>query len=92
MIESFAHNGLKRYYKDDDGRKRPLDLLERIGIVLAALDEAQVIEDMNRPSFRLHKLTGKLKDYWAVTVRANWRIVFQFKDGNAHGVNFIDYH
>ena len=92
MIESFAHSGLRRFYEDDDGRRLPPDMLERIGIVLAALDEAHVIEDMNRPSFRLHKLAGKFKDFWAVTVRANWRIVFQFRDGRARDVNFVDYH
>jgi toxin HigB-1 len=29
---------------------------------------------------------------WAVTVRANWRIVFRFADGNASDVDFVDYH
>jgi len=92
MIESFAHAGLKRFYEDDDGRKLPADLLERIGILLAALDGARSIEDMRRPSFRLHKLNGKLKGFWAVTARANWRIVFRFEDGRALDVNFVDYH
>ena len=92
MIESFAHKGLKRFYEDDDGRKLPADMLERISIVLAAIDDTQTIEDLNRPSFRLHKLSGKMKDFWSVTVRANWRIIFRFEDGHARDVNFIDYH
>lgn len=92
MIESFAHKGLKRLYDDDDGRKLPPDMLERIGILLAALDEANSIEDMNRPSFRLHKLTGKLKEFWSITVRANWRIIFRFDDGTATDIDFVDYH
>jgi len=92
MIESFAHKGLRTFYEDGDGRKLPAGMLERISIVLAALDEALVIEDMNRPSFRLHKLTGQLRSFWAVTVRANWRIVFRFEDGRALDVDFVDYH
>jgi toxin HigB-1 len=92
MIESFAHKGLKRFYEDDDGRKLPAQMLERIGILLAALDEASTIDDMNRPSFRLHKLTGNLKEFWSVTVRANWRIVFRFENGRALDVEFLDYH
>ena len=47
---------------------------------------------MNRPSFRLHRLKGKLKGFWAVTVRANWRIIFRFKDGKAFDVDLVDYH
>ncbi|MCP2000889.1 type II toxin-antitoxin system RelE/ParE family toxin [Nitrobacter winogradskyi] len=47
---------------------------------------------MNRPSFRLHPLRGNRKGQWAVTVRANWRIVFGFDGGNAIDVDFTDYH
>ena len=47
---------------------------------------------MNRPNFRLHPLKGEMKGFHAVTVRANWRIVFRFKDGHAHDVDFLDYH
>lgn len=92
MIESFAHKGLKRFYESGDGRKLPADMLERIAILLAALDEAHDIKDMDRPSFRLHRLTGQLTDFWSITVRANWRIMFRFENGTARDVEFIDYH
>lgn len=92
MIESFKHKGLRRLFEEDDGRKLPADMVERIAVILAALDAAEDIEDMNRPGFRLHRLKGDLKDYWAVTVRANWRIIFRFDDGKASKLDFIDYH
>ncbi len=41
---------------------------------------------------KLHALKGDLKGFWAVTVRANWRIIFRFKDAKAFDVDFIDYH
>jgi len=44
------------------------------------------------PGFRLHPLKGELKGFWAVTVRANWRVVFRFAEGDALDVNYIDYH
>jgi proteic killer suppression protein len=47
---------------------------------------------MNVFSFRLHPLKGRLKGYWAVTVRANWRIVFRFANGHDHDVDLVDYH
>ena len=46
---------------------------------------------MGLPGYRLHPLKGKLKGFWSVTVSGNWRIIFRFKDGNAHDVDFVDY-
>ena len=92
MIASFRHKGLKRLYHKDDRSRLPADLADRISIILADLDSATRAEDMNRPNFRLHPLKGELKGFHAVTVSANWRIVFRFKDGNAHDVDFLDYH
>ncbi len=51
-------------------------MVQRIKIILSTLEAAQEIEGMNMPTFRLHQLKGDRKDYYAVTVRANWRIVF----------------
>jgi len=92
VIRSFAHKGLKRLYEADDRSKLAAELVGRIAVVLAALDEAAVIDDLDRPSFRLHMLKGDLKGRWSITVRANWRIVFRFEDGDAYEVDFMDYH
>ena len=32
------------------------------------------------------------KGFWAVTVRANWRVTFRFADGDALDVDYVDYH
>ncbi len=92
MIESFRHNGLRRLYDDDDRKLLPPELLGRIREILTALEAAESIEGLSRPSFRLHALKGELKGFWAVTVRANWRIIFRFADGRASDVDFVDYH
>jgi proteic killer suppression protein len=92
MIESFRHKGLKRFFEEDDRSKLPPDMVERIRDVLATLDAATTIEGMNRPSLRLHPLKGERRGFWAVTIRANWRIIFRFRDGKAFDVEFIDYH
>lgn len=92
VIRSFAHKGLKRLYEADDRSKLAADLVDRIATILAALDEAATVEDLNRPSFRLHHLKGDLKGRWSITVRANWRIVFRFEEGDTYEVDFLDYH
>ena len=35
---------------------------------------------------------SKLKGYWSITVKTNWRIIFRFRDGNSFDVELIDYH
>ena len=92
MIESFRHKGLKLFFNEDDSRKLPPELAERIREILTALDAATTLEALNRPSLKLHPLKGDLKAFLAVTVRANWRIVFRFKGENVHDVDFLDYH
>ncbi len=92
MIESFKHKGLKLFYLKGDRSKLPADMMDRIVEILTALDMARNIETINRPSFRLHPLSGNRKGKWAVTVRANWRITFRFENGNALDVTFEDYH
>ena len=92
MIEGFKHKGLKRFYEEDDSRKLPPEMVERIRDILTALDAALAVEELNRPSFHLHPLKGVLRGNWAVTVRANWRVIFRFANGAATDVDFIDYH
>jgi proteic killer suppression protein len=92
MIESIRHKGLKRLYEDDDGSRLTPEMVSRIRLILSALDAAQSVEAMSQPTFRLHPLKGEMKGWWAVTVRANWRIVFRFRDGKALDVDLVDYH
>jgi proteic killer suppression protein len=33
-----------------------------------------------------------MNGYMAVTVQANWRIIFKFENGDAHVVDYLDYH
>jgi proteic killer suppression protein len=66
--------------------------VERVSILLAYLDTAKTIDDLNIPSLRLHPLKGEYKGYWSITIRANWRIIFRFADGAASAVEPIDYH
>ncbi|MDP8243805.1 MAG: type II toxin-antitoxin system RelE/ParE family toxin [Candidatus Hinthialibacter antarcticus] len=65
---------------------------KRLRLQLAALDTAVNIEDMDIPGFRLHSLKGQRKGLWSISVSGNWRITFEFRDGNAYIVNYEDYH
>lgn len=92
MIASFKHRGLKRLYENGDQAGIRADLRDKVERILTLLDAAEGPEALDLPGYRLHQLHGKLRGYWAVTVRANWRIVFRFVGGKAHDVELIDYH
>lgn len=92
MIESFRHKGLKRLYDEDDARGVLAEHVNKLRNILARLDAAGAIEDLDLPGLNLHPLRGELKGFWAVTVRANWRVIFRFAEGSAHEVNYLDYH
>lgn len=92
MIVHFRHRGLKRLFERGDRKQVSPEHLEKIENILALLDAAQEVSDLDLPGFRLHRLTGDLQGFWAVTVRANWRIVFRFENGQARDVDLVDYH
>ena len=92
MIRSFRHKRLQRLFVNGERRGICPDWIEKIENILAVLSRARVPEDMNLPGFGLHPLKGDLKGFWSVTVRANWRIIFRFQDGDVWDVDLIDYH
>ena len=92
MIKTYRHKGLRLSFENEDSSKLPQDMLKRIDLILSTLDAAQHIESMDVHTFKLHQLKGELKGFYAVTVRANWRIIFRFKDGDAFDLDFVDYH
>jgi toxin HigB-1 len=87
-----CHKGLRRLHDDGDPRGVIGEHLEKLGDILARLEAAGTASDMDLPGFRLHPLKGDLKGFWAVTVRANWRVIFRFAGGDAMDVDYVDYH
>ena len=92
MIERFKHKGLKRLFEHGDRSKINPNHVQKIERILAQLDAAETVEHMRQPGYRLHELHGDLRDFYAVNVSGNWRIVFKFKDGKAKEIDLVDYH
>ena len=92
MIESFRHKGLKLLFERGDRSKLPATLTDKIERILARLDEAAEVRNMDLPGYRLHPLKGSLAGFWAVSVSGNWRIIFRFEAGRASAVDLVDYH
>jgi toxin HigB-1 len=92
MIKSFRHKGLRRLYESGSTSGVQAAHAKRLRMQLGALDTAQTVEDMDIPGFRLHALKGEMRGRWSIWVNGNWRVTFEFRDGNAYVLDYEDYH
>lgn len=92
MIKSFAHKGLERLFTTGSYSGIQAIHAKRLRLILATLNDARVLEDIDSPALHLHKLKGDRAGFLSVTVQANWRVIFRFKDGDVHVVDYLDYH
>lgn len=93
MIKSFRSRALERFFETGDGAGLAPALVLRIGDVLAAIDTAEAPSEVALfPGWQLHPLKGGFAGHWSVSINRNWRIVFRFSNGDAHDVDFVDYH
>jgi proteic killer suppression protein len=92
MIHSFKSKTLKGLW--EKGQTKGIDpkSLPKIKRILSALNAATTPEDLRIHGFKFHELKGNRKGQYAVTVRANFRIVFAWEKGKAVRVNEEDYH
>lgn len=95
MIETIKHKGLAQYFFHKKSGKLNRAQLTRIKYRLEILDAATKIEDMNLPGLRLHQLEGNKKGkpaVYAINVSGNWRLTFEFIDGDVHRLDLVDFH
>lgn len=92
MIHSFRSKALKGLWEKNATKGIDPKSLKKIKRILSALNAATKPEDMNLPGLHFHELKGNRKGEYAVTVRANYRIVFGWQKGEAVRVDEEDYH
>lgn len=92
MIRSFRHRGLERFFARSDYRGIPAQFAPRLERLLDRLEAAMRPEDMRLPGYRFHRLQGKRRGVYAVSVSGNWRLTFQFEGKDAVHVDLEDYH
>lgn len=92
MIVSIRHKGLRRLFEKGETQGVGVHHHRRLRLQLAALNTARTIEDMDVPGWRLHRLKGPKPAVWSITVDKNWRLTFEFRDGNVFLLDYEDYH
>jgi toxin HigB-1 len=92
MIKNFTHKGLEKFFFTGNQSGIQVIHAKRLRLILALLNDANQMSDLEAPALRLHRLKGNLEGFWSFTVQANWRVIFRFEDGNAYVVDYLDYH
>jgi proteic killer suppression protein len=92
MIKSVRHKGLKKFHETGSTKGINSDHRQKLGDQLDFLAAATIVEDIDIPGYRLHPLKGKDKGRWSITVSGNWRLTFEFVDGDVYVLNYEDYH
>ena len=92
MIKSFKHKGLKKFFETGSKAGIQAKHERKLRMQLAAINTATIVDDIDLPGFKLHQLKGDRDGIWSITVNGNWRITFEFVDGNAYILNYEDYH
>jgi proteic killer suppression protein len=82
----------ERLFENDDPKGVSPEHVGKLRDILATLHAAPSVAHLDLPGLRLHPLKAEFKGFWAVTVRANWRVIFRFDDGGAEDVDYVDYH
>ena len=92
MIKSFKHKGLEDFFVNGTKKGIKPEHASKLARILDRLNAANDLKDMNYPGSNLHALSGDRKGQYSVKVSGNWRVVFEFVEGDAYVVDYDDYH
>lgn len=91
MIRSYKSKALRRFAERGDASKLPIQNVDKVRRILAALERARHPGDMDQPGWRYHPIK-----HWggrhAVMVSGNWRLTWSWENGEAVDVDLEDYH
>lgn len=93
MIRSFADKETEKVFQRYFSRKLPPEIQHASRVKLEILDAAEVLQDLRiPPSNHLEKLSGDRANKYSIRINKQWRICFEWREGNAYQVEIVDYH
>jgi proteic killer suppression protein len=93
LIRSFRDPEARKIFQREGSRGVSRQVQKVALRKLAMLDAAESLEDLRVPAGnRLEKLLGRRAGQHSIRVNDQWRICFQWRDGDAHEVEIVDYH
>jgi proteic killer suppression protein len=93
VIRSFGGRETEKLFRRERSRAVPV-ALRRVALrKLVQLDAADTLDDLKvPPGNRLERLRGDRKGQWSIRVNERWRVCFEWRQGDAHEVEIVDYH
>jgi proteic killer suppression protein len=93
MIVNFGDKETESLYVTGRSKKFSPNILKTAIRKLDMVNAAVRLEDLRiPPANRFEMLKGDLKDLYSIRINDQYRIIFKFKDKNAHNVEIVDYH
>ncbi|MGK0223766.1 MAG: proteic killer suppression protein [Limisphaerales bacterium] len=96
MIESFGNRLAEALFYDKSSqatRAFPQELRRVARRKLLYLHDAAELKDLRvPPGNRLEPLKGNRKGLHSIRINDQWRVVFRWQNGQATGVEIVDYH
>jgi toxin HigB-1 len=96
MILNFRDRATEDIYHGDDtkaARSIPRTIWNLAARKLDLSNAARDVQDLRvPPGNRLEMLKGNRKGWYSIRINDQYRIVFQWNDGNAKEVGIVDYH
>ena len=92
MIKSFRHKGLGLFFLAAKETGIIRAHATKLRHILVRLEICTRPQQMDIPGLRFHRLKGKEKDFYSLTVSGNWRVIFKFDGQDVMDVDYLDYH
>ena len=93
MIRTFRDREAEKIFQREFSRKLPQDIQQRAFRKLRMLNRAQSLHDLRiPPDNRLEPLRGDREGQYSIRINQQWRICFEWHDGDAFAAEIVDYH
>ena len=92
VIISFRHKGLRRFFESGSQAGIQAEHARNLQLRVSLLTAAVELRDVDQPGWFLHPLLGGRRGRWSIRVSGNWRLTFEFSDGNVYVLDYEDYH
>lgn len=93
MIQSFACAETERLFQDETARRLPPQIQRVARRKLLLLNQARNLNDLRVPyGNHLEALKDDRVGQHSIRVNDQWRLCFRWHDGDAYGVEIVDYH
>lgn len=93
MIATFSDKETERIWRREFSKKLPTDIQRVAYRKLMMVHAAHELDDLKiPPANRLEKLSGSREGQYSIRINQQWRICFEWQNGNATQVEIVDYH